>query len=555
MIIRNVILVLALGATVLGCASSIKVTKLETAGDPPKGVPWNLPMTQYTLTITRQVTSCHETMNVDVSVAASQGKAIDPTMQYVLSSKGFWATSDITAGLGADGVSTSLNAQSVDQTGAVITGLVTTAAQIAALGAARVSDKPYFWCKPTVDAAIAKLKPTSPGVPSLKDVVDDDNKAVTDATTRVTQLVTEVQSDPSKKHALSLADEDLMAKIAKLTKNEADLTATLKVVQDVRTVVWPTKGNDFKSDHAFKMDEAAAQKWIDWFVDKPRVKTKLTTNPPPKLDGLEQFDVSVALYRPGGPHGVWTATPLTVPDIKIGVPVRVAGLARLMICTKGKACPETIKPEGPLDDYESLPIKPDARVLQAGQTYVVPVTGGTFKSEMGAISLDSNGNPTSIEIAEKTAVAAAVAGQAGSTATQIAAIPGQVAAARLARTQAETAQTNAEISLAQANASATTAAATAADTAQTAFATAQANLATAQANALSAGPAGQLALINAQNNLALAQAQAAANAGAPNEQDKIALANMQTTLLTAQANGLNAQVAIAKANAVLAAAP
>ncbi|MGF6414039.1 hypothetical protein OKW37_005774 [Paraburkholderia sp. MM5482-R2] len=33
------------------------------------------------------------------------------------------------------------------------------------------------------------------------------------------------------------------------------------------------------------------------------------------------------------------------------------------------------------------------------------------------------------------------------------------------------------------------------------------------------------------------------------------MTNMQTTLLTAQANGLNAQVAIAKAHATLGAAP
>lgn len=552
MTIRTLILVLALAAAVGGCASSIKVTKLDPKAAPPTGVPWNLPMTQYTLTITRQVMSCHGTMNVDVSVAAAQGKALDPTMQYVLSSRGFWATSDITAGLGADGVSTSLNAQSVDQTGPVITGLVTTAAQIAIAAGARAPKKPYFWCKPSVDAAIAKLKPADPRVPSPKDVVDDDNKAVTDATARVTQLVAEVQSNPSRRHVLALADEDLMVKTAKLNKDQADLTATLKIVQDVQTVVWPAKGDIFKSDHAFKIDESAAQKWIDWFVDEPAAKTPVTTTPLPKLKGLDAFDVSVALYRPGDTSGVWTAAPPpAVPDITVGVPFRVAGLARLMICTRGNACPETLDLASPLQDYESLPIKPDARVLQAGQMYVVPVSGGTFKSELGAISLDTNGNPTSIEIAEKTAVVAAAAGQAASTATQVAAIPVQVAAAKLARTQAETAQINAEISLSQAKASATTATATAEDAAQTAFATAQANLATAQANALSAGPAGQLALVTAQNNLAVAQA----NAGTADQQGKLALANMQTTLLTAQANGLNAQVAIAKANAALAGSP
>ena len=557
MMMRKVIIVLAFAAAAGGCASSIKVTKLDPSAAPPQGVPWNLPMTQYTLTITRQVQSCDETMNVKVSVAVAQGKALDPTMQYVLSSDGFWATSDITSGLGADGVSTSLNAQSADQTGAVITGLVTTAAQIAAAAGARDPATPYIQCTDPVKQALDKLNPVQikgkPKVLPLGDIVDADNKAVTDATARVTQLVTQMQTDPSKKRALAMAAQDLADKTAKLTKDQAELTTTLKVVQDVQTVVWPPQGDVFKSDHAFAMGEAAAQKWVDWYVDKPAPKTPFT-GAKPKLD-VSSFDVSIALYRPVGATGGWTSTsPPAIPDIKVGVPVRVAGLGRLMVCT-GAPCDETLAPGRALKANESLPVKPDARVLQVGQMYVVPMTGGTFKSEMAAISLDTNGNPTSIEIAEKTAVAAAAAGQAASTTTQIAAIPVQVAAAKLARTQAETAQTNAEIALAQAKANSTTAAATAADTAQTAFATAQANLATAQANALSAGPAGQLALVTAQNNLAVAQAQAAANAKAPDEQGSIAMTNMQTTLLTAQANGLNAQVAIAKANAALATGP
>lgn len=557
MTMRNLILPLALGAALCGCASSIKVTKLDPNAAPPKGVPWNLPMTQYTLTITRQVQSCKETMNVKVSVAVAQGKALDPAMQYVLSSNGFWATSDITAGLGADGVSTGLNAQSTDQTAAVITGLVTTAAQIAAAAGALNTAKPYFECTDDVNKALLKLKPIQikgkPKVLSLSDIVDADNKAVTDATSRVTQLVTAMQTDPSEKHALSMAADDLTKKTAKLTTDQAELTTTLKVVQDVQTVVWPPRGDVFKSDHAFQMDEGAAQKWVNWFVDSPAPGTPVSGQKPP-LE-VNKFDVSVALYRPDGDSGGWTsASPPATPDIKVGVPVRVAGLGRLMVCT-GTPCVEKLEPGRKLADNESLPVKPDARVLQAGQMYIVPMTGGTFKSELAVISLDTNGNPTSIEIAEKTAVAAAAVGQAASTTTQIAAIPGQVTAAKLARTQAETAQINAENSLTQAKATATTAAATATDTAQTAFASAQANLATAQANALSAGPAGQLALVTAQNNLAVAQAQAAGNAQAPDELNEIAATNQQTTLLTAQANNLNAQVVLAKANAALATAP
>lgn len=554
---RNVILAVALGATLSGCASSIKVTKLDPNGPPPKGSPWNLPMTQYTLTITRQVQSCDRTMNVRVSVAVAQKKAVDPSMRYSLSSSGFWATSDITTGLGPDAVSTGLNAQSADQKGAVITGLVTTAAEIAKAFAAPDPSTPYFQCTDAVDAARLKLAPKqikgTPKVLSLTDIVDADNEAVVAATNLVTQLTTAVKADASKKQSLVSANNDLTKKTAMLNADQANLTTTLKVVQDVQTVVWPPRGNVFKSDHAFQMDEEDAQKWVNWYVDTPSRRTSVSGTKP-KLD-VNQFDVSLALYRPSGDNGEWTSKPPPAsPDIDVGVPVRVAGLARLMVCTS-TPCGENLKPNQKLAKNESLPVKPDGRVLQAGQMYVVPMTGGTFKSEMAAITIDGDGNPTSIEIAEKTAVAAAAVGQVASTTAQVAAIPGQVAAARLAKTQADTAQINADIALTQARANSSTAAATAADTAQSAYAAAQANLATSQANALSAGPTGQLALINAQNNLAVAQALAAANAHAPDEQGQIAALNQQTTLLTAQTNNLKAQAALIDANEALKSVP
>lgn len=551
---RRVLLVLAIGAAVTGCAPSIKVTRLDPTAAAPKGVPWNLPMTQYTLTITRQVLSCTKTMDVKVTVAVAQGKALDPKNQYVLYSDGIWATSDITAGLGADGVSTSLNAQSADQTGAVITGLVTTAAQIAvrAVEGNGEVEKPYFDCKPEVRAALNKLNihagADKPKSPSLSDVVDADNQAVTNATTRVTQLVTAMQTDPAQKRALQVAANDLITKTAKQTKDQADLTSNLKVVQNVQTVVWPPSGDVFATHDGFPIDETVAQSWVDWYVDTPNGRKAFNGEQP---INASDSTVWAALYRPADTQGGWTTTPPPANgDITVGVPVRVAGLGRLMVCT-GAPCPPNLTPGQVLDKTQSLPVQPDARVLQVGQMYVVPMTGGTFKSELAAISLDTNGNPTSIEIAEKTAVAAAAVGQTASTATQIAGIPPQIAQAKLAATQAQTAQVNAEIALTQARATATTATATAKDTAQTAFATAQANLATAKANALAAGPTGQLALVTAQNNLAAAQAVAKGNALDPEEQTNIAITNMQTTLLTAQASGLSAQLAIAKAKQAL----
>ena len=51
-----VALVAALGC--IGCGSGIDVTRVSSSESTQTGVPWNLPMTQYTLLIKRQIKEC-----------------------------------------------------------------------------------------------------------------------------------------------------------------------------------------------------------------------------------------------------------------------------------------------------------------------------------------------------------------------------------------------------------------------------------------------------------------------------------------------------------------
>jgi hypothetical protein len=552
------LLVAGLALVLGGCSSAITVAKLDPNGPPPKGVPWNLAMTQFSLTITRQVISCENALNGKVTVAVSQGKAVDPDHRYVLSSDGIWATTDITSTLATDGTSTGLNAHSEDQTAAIVTNLITTAAQAAVLFGSTDTNL-RFRCSEAVRNARAKLDPPKGKGTPLKDIVDADTDAVTAATARVTQLAAAVETDPSAKHALSLASQDLVAKTAQLTEDQAQLNANLKVIQTVQTVVWPLAGGDVAAAHIFRMSQGEAQKWIEWRQPDGTWKAGGPDYMPREI-AVDQFDVSLALYHPDA-HGGWTTIPRTTAgaDIKVGVPVRVAGPGRLLVCTGGLdeqqvdrgPCPVELPADWHPGKNQSIPLHPDPLVLQLGQMYVVPVAGGRFKSEAAVIALDANGNPTSIEIAEKGAVAQAATGTVAQGLTSIAAIPNQVSAARLARTQAETSQINAENALAQAQANSQTSGATAQATAEAALATAQANLATARANAESAGPAGQLALVTAQNNLAVAQAAAEARLANPDALKQIDLANTQTSIFNAQAAQVNAQVALAKAKAAL----
>ena len=138
-----------------GCASSIKVQQLD-ANTVPTGVPWNLAMTQYTVTITRQVKSCQGSLNGTVSVSAVAGKRLDEDQQYVLLSSGVWATADITSSLASDGISTGLNAHSEDQTAAIIGNTVGFLSAITPLVA--LAGGPTMTCSSDVIKALSNLK-------------------------------------------------------------------------------------------------------------------------------------------------------------------------------------------------------------------------------------------------------------------------------------------------------------------------------------------------------------------------------------------------------------
>lgn len=523
-----------------GCSPNITLQRLDRAGTNPKGVPWNLAMTQYTLTITRQVTGCTGNLNGNVTISATVGKARDPIQQYVLSSDGFWSTADLTSTLAADGTSTGLNAHSEDATGTVISNLVSLAATAASGIKGEKIATDNISCEPAVYDA---LRPDI-GLKFQQSVVDKDNAEINAATEKVTELTTLLQAGSTDKKTLAAAVSDLTVKQSKLSADQTILSKTTKLLTDTQTVVWPLDSAAVSTKEPFQLPTSALTKWVNW-----RGKDGDKPAPPPADLNIAGFNVWLALYLPDGAGG-WKqpSAESSAIDSKSGVPVRVARVGRLIACTGKAACDEALNASWVPDPTHSVVVHPDQPVLQLGQWYVLPIAGGRFKSEGVAVSMDSTGNPTSMEIYEKTAVVAAAATAASQAATQIAAIPVQIAAAKLARTQADTNQINAENALATAKANQLVAVPTATALAQAGLATAQANLATAKANANAAGPTGAMALITAQNNLAVAEA----NAGILPQVNAL---TAQSTLINAQANEINAQVSLAKAKAALQALP
>ncbi len=524
---------LGIGLALSGCATGISISHVTSSQTALTGVPWNLAMTQYSVTITRQIIDCKGGVKGSVTVSTTVRKALDDQQRYLLDASGIWATSDITSTLAADGTSTGLNAQSQDETATVVANIVSLAAQAAvARGQGIPSAKqPTASCTTDVANALAALNP--PNKPALKDLVDTDTTALMAATARVTVLTAQVANDKSYKTALAAALGALAKAQARLSADQAQLTKYLKKVSDTETVTWPQQADQFTTPVPFQLPQAVLDKWVTFELP---VGTVVKTPP-----HLSEFDVYLTLYS-AAPDGSWhmPTTPPATGDVSVGVPVRLPRIGRLLACS-GEPCLDPLPPTWVPSDTQSLALIPDQPVLQLGQMYNVRVAGGVFKSENAVITLDSNGVPTSIEVAEKAAAAAAATGSAASAGTQIAAIPGQIAAAQLTRAQTAASIATANNTLAAAQASAQAAGPTAAATAQTGLLNAQAALAAAQANAQVAGPIGvaaaQTAQINAQNALNAAQA------GEPVLGQTNAL-SVQTSLLNAQAAQINAQVAL-----------
>lgn len=520
-----------------GCSPGIRVTHLVD-DQPAIGNPWNLPMTQFTISITRHVTKCGPSLEGNVEVIATPSVALDEDQRYVLKSDGWWSTSDITSTLAASGVSTGLNAASADATATVISNVMTTLGKVVvgatAMGVADGGES----CAGGVLAAVQKLYPAAGK--KLKDTLDEANVTLATTTAKVALLTAQSQADANYKKELVRALEDQDTARKRVADLQLELTGALKATSHTQVVLWPRKGSEFRRDEPFNLPIDVFAKWSSL----PRA-TKRDHQVFGQVYGVvsKLFAVHTALYQPNA-DGTWVGPPPPARvDVTVGVPVRLARVGRLLICTEEK-CPVQIPADGIYNEKIS---QADQVVLQMGRGYTVPLTGGTWRSQTGIIAMDANGLPTTIQVQEKVAGAVAASGAAKDVATQLAALPAEIRAAELARTKAKTDQLNTESALKTAQANLAVADQASALAAQSALIKAQSDLATAQSNASGLATAqtnAQTALLNAQVALATAQG----NAGVINQTSVLAA---QTSLLNAQTAQINAANALAKAQAVV----
>lgn len=529
---------LVLASSLTACSTGIEVKRL-TDGSPVTGNPWNLAMTQFNVTITRHVISCEQEEEIaaggkklvkeikaSVEVIATPSSVLDEDQRYVLSSNGWWATSDITSKLSATGVSTGLNASSTDATPTIISNVVGTIGQIAIKSATGgpllTAGKPV--CNDSLKKMVDALYPMSGD--GLKTIVDKHIADLAVTTAKVALLTAKSGINAVFKDELVKAlDKQTELQLA-LAAKQKELSAALAATTNTQSIRWPSRGSEFKTLKPYVIDDSVMAKWLPAGAVSDEVKAQLA--------------VHLALYSQKPSGNTWEPpTPPAFANTRQGVPVRLARLGRLVACVQD-ACPEKLPSIGSQDarhtQFEQV-------VLQLGQLYTVPLTGGSFRSQEAGIAMDTNGLPTEIKVSEKVAGAVAATGAAKDVATQIAALPAQISAAKLATINAQTNQLNAQAALEVAQANAGVAGQTAPLNAQIALINAQNALAAARTNASTQQTAevtAQTAMLNAQAALITAQSNATTGPA-------IGALNTQTSLINAETAQLNAAAALAKA--------
>lgn len=563
---------------------------------PQTGNPWNLAMTRFKIAITRQVTRCVGAFEGKVDVMATPEIVLDDDHRYVLRSNGWWATSDIKSELAASGISTGLNAGSVDRTAAVLSKVTGTFANIAltAAGGAAPEDEnkvkadnadkvgKAVYCTEDVAEQVALLYPPvsereprrSRAVP-LAQQVQQKTTALASATSALELARRQARFDKALRAAVvgalrtqANAQHDLEQVQAKLD------TATAKT-SHVETVYWPNRSGEVATGTPYRPSPALRKLWVNQSVKEDNFET--------------EFAVYFALSEMNDGDRWSKPSMAGVADLSQGVPVRMARMGQLLACARSPCTGNAAAVEAAESELATLKKKRAsgavieqaeidlaslrqqstprmkahvANILQMGQVYMVPVRGGIFRSQQAAVAMDGSGLPTSIQVAEKNSVMEELANAGSETSKQLAALPAQLRKARLDKTNARIDQSTADAELASVGPVNETAALAV----QQALATARTDLATALASARNsderASVLAQSQLLDARADLALAELRngdALSTAGIKarvdllSAQDALQLGSAtsavadQTSLLTVQTTLLNAQAAQARA--------
>lgn len=419
----------ALGACT---TTSFELAKVDLgASRTAQGVPYDLPMTQYEIEITRRIKDCTNNLT---GVTKAEIKAVrvvaDPAHMYAVDPTrltNWMKTSDFKVEYYPSGGVRAVNASVEDQAGPVIANVVGGAVKLVVLTGAGGAGggKGVNVCSVDVQAAMAKIPGLMAALGADKAEVSRWTAPLAAATAKAAKLSGNV--DDATRRELRLAADALEAASVKMAGAKDDLQEQLDVITDVRSEIWPEAGDDFAKGP----------------VQLPASVLRTWTGPKVSSIEIRKLDVHFRLERAAGfGRDPATSAHQTIAS-RGGLPVRRAAPGRLVVCGDADCRSE--------NTAAVLVIK-EGPVAQLGPLYSIPFQNAAFQANSLSLALDEAGGLQSVGVVQKASVAKEASAAFKDTASQLAALPGEIATARAARIKAKTEETQARRALAEAQA-------------------------------------------------------------------------------------------------------
>jgi hypothetical protein len=398
----------AAGVVVQGCSTNLKVHTLAAVKKDPalQGAQYSLPFSRYKVSVARTLKDCGKPsapkLTFDIAVTAEQLFEPDPSATFVIdtgSLSNVFKTSELSWELYENGMLKSVGASAEDQTGQVITSVLSAGLKIAqavilpgtaavgTLSAEQQKDLQLLQqkqkdsaCKDTIVEVLHRLDAQRATLEKATTALDHDSarlKAMTDVIAPFGAAATDVIQGRVMDQAQAVASRQ-----SDVTVAQNVLATAISRVTQVKTFVWPDDGRKILDNEREKLSAAALNDWLKKPADVKEQTIHLRIVPL-NLTGVVSRDD--------------TAVPNPIDPAQHGIRYRVPVRGELMVKVCGIAAPGVTNCAA--DDRVTKRVA-QGQVPQFGRLYVIPFWNGPFQSNTLNLAFNKDGTMTSGKYAE-----------------------------------------------------------------------------------------------------------------------------------------------------------
>lgn len=406
--------VCALTATLClaGCTTHLESVKVDgantkAAASTRNGAPYMLQFTQFTVKLTRTVTSCGTGLKIANKAEISSSLVDDGDYAYTVpldTLSHAFKVSNLKMTY-TDGRLTAVNASAEDRTAQTVLAGVKSIGKIATtIAGGAVSNQGFdTGCTDAVNKALVDRDNAKKEIRKKKDRID----SLTSEVARVSAAYAASGNDPTQRTALTKAIGDLDSEKILLADAERKLKQAQATLSHETTLTWPLASNVLQTDEPYSVPRTAIEKW--YRIEANDQNTLSDDQKKARIARLyeriaEPMKMWFAIDRIGS-YGRDPSTEIQSDDAPAdaGIRLRVPAKGRLLVCQK-KACTRAAT--------DDLVAKFDTPVSQLGLIYYAGFSSEAFSNGTFELVLDAQGRPKTVGFSRTNSSAETAAGLA-----------------------------------------------------------------------------------------------------------------------------------------------